>query len=742
MVSTRARHLLTRLRRAASEPVSLVSLITKIGIANCAFFALLLWLLNDPVGALIVSGVGLALTLAPITMRLTGNIGAALNVIALPTFIGVLAQTLRQGGLESPTAYWFLTIPTFLTACQSYRSAFAWLGASIFTVIGLYFAHNTGISFSRNITNDWHLLNALAITGFGVACGLLLVIIEFSRRRAMRHLVRQNLALSSSQRALSRTESLFEQTLNALPDPVALRDTEGRYLLVNQAYASFMTKFTGRSLSHWTGLSIKEMFSSAEVTDITTRDRQVLTSDAPLIREAQFTDLEGGKHWIESYRSKIVLPNGQAAVVSSQRDLTQRHAMEKALQQAAVESQAANRAKSEFLARMSHEIRTPMNGVLGMAELLLHEPTLSAQNRLYVETIQQSGQNLLRVINDILDFSKIEAGKLALEAIEFSLIDCVTQVRDLIQLTAARKNLPLDLVLDPTLPPRVVGDPVRLHQVLLNLLSNAVKFSDKGRISLSVDPVDPPPGSLGKCKLRFTVTDDGIGISPEFQSRLFESFSQADETTTRKYGGSGLGLAIARQLVELMGGALMMESTPGVGSKFWFTIEVPPAAQSSAAAVTPERPVFSATTTNPNSRPARILIAEDNAVNLEIAQTIIRRKGYEVITATNGYEALQALAQHRIDLIFMDCQMPELDGYAASEEIRSRERDQNAIQRVPIIALTANAMSGDRERCILSGMDDYLPKPFTGAQLLAAVEKWLPATSHIHAKSTAQGAPN
>ena len=530
---------------------------------------------------------------------------------------------------------------------------------------------------------------------------------------------------------------------------------------------------------------------------------------------------------------------------------------EEALRLASEAAEAASLAKSSFLARMSHEIRTPMNGVLGMTELLL-ESGLSANQRKYAETVQRSGKNLLAIINDLLDFSKIEAGKLELEKADMDLRQTVEDVVELLAERAHAKGLELACSVPAELTTQVRGDPLRFGQVLTNLLGNAIKFTERGSVVIRVACAAE---SQTQVTLRVEVSDTGVGISPESQSRIFEEFAQADGSTTRKHGGSGLGLAISKQLVEMMGGEIHVESAPGAGSTFWFTAifdkqDEPAVAaytmptgmltgvralvvESSAvnrsillsqmsnwgmanqAAATAEqalgalaqaaergvpydiaiidlgtpgmdglalareirsratgarvrmvmltrrssdlaeargagidvclsKPVRQtslyeclvnlmagqgeeeAARPAPRAAPmaqaaaahARILVVEDNLINQQVALGMLEARGYKVEVAGNGREAVEAHTHSAFDLILMDCDMPEMDGYEATREIRSRERASG--EHVPIVALTANAMAQDREACLAAGMDDHLGKPFSSATLQSMLERWMP----------------
>jgi PAS domain S-box-containing protein len=510
---------------------------------------------------------------------------------------------------------------------------------------------------------------------------------------------------------------------------ISVLDTTGRYTSVNPAYAAAVGYEPAELIGkEWTltvhpnhRRRLEEAYAQMQAEGKAEAEAVGLRKDGTTFYEQIVM--------VAAYNDQKEL-TGQYCFL---KDITQRKGGEDALRKAKEEAEAANRAKSEFLANMSHEIRTPMNGILGMIELL-HHGQLSSQERQYLDMMKTSAQSMLQIIGDILDLSKIEAGKMALENEAFRLRSGLEAAMTVMAMPAQQKGLKFTCEVAPNVPDSLMGDQLRLNQILFNLVGNAVKFTEAGEIQVRVQLESQTDR---RARLRFTVRDTGIGISPEKQRHIFEAFTQADNSTTRRFGGTGLGLAITRELIRLMGGDISLESETGKGSCFHFAVDL------SLASAAAERTYGTDTDLlpQPPQRPLRILLVEDNEINQVLARDLLKLLGHSVTIANDGKEALADVDAADWDLILMDVQMPYMDGLEATQLIRSREQN-GGKARTPIVAMTAYAMSGDRERCLAAGMDDYLSKPIEARQLRKVLKRLVPQGRDTEPPAAADAAPS
>ncbi|MFN7924341.1 MAG: PAS domain S-box protein [Bryobacteraceae bacterium] len=531
--------------------------------------------------------------------------------------------------------------------------------------------------------------------------------------------VRDVTRLHNAEKSLQRTAEDFKTLFDAGPVPAFIECVEeDRILAVNEAAL------------HAYGYT-REEFAVLSLFDIRAPEERP-TLEAYLAEYGEWPRSGIWRHRRKSggifevqVTARQVEYLGNKARLCLARDVTAQRRTERALEEARQKAEQANRAKSEFLATMSHEIRTPMNGILGMTRVLLDSP-LTGEQRACLETVLSSASNLMQLLNDILDASKIEAGKIELENVEFDLRECLEQAIGLLSQSAREKGIALTLSFGAGTPNRIHGDPTRLRQIVLNFVSNAVKFTEQGYVILAVSA---EPTSNNRHLYEISVHDTGIGIAESQIPHLFAPFSQADTSTTRRFGGSGLGLSIARQLASLMGGHVRASSREGEGSTFTALIPLRVSEESAG----PSHSVFPPVSATPVLSGLRVLVVEDNPVNQKVACRLLEKQGCQVDLARNGMEAVEMAAGVRYQLVLMDCQMPGMDGFEATRRIRERE---SAGEHLPIVAMTAYAMKGDRERCLEAGMDDYITKPVQPEALYRIVETWSPGAARKAASGT------
>ncbi|MCP3963754.1 MAG: response regulator [bacterium] len=498
--------------------------------------------------------------------------------------------------------------------------------------------------------------------------------------------------------ALEELDRLYSMALDIL----CVVGTDGYFKRVNPAF----TRTLGYSEEEILARPLFDFVHPEDRQATKERVERLALGEAIVDVENRYRRSDGKYRWL-AWRSIPVPRSGLIYAIG--RDVTEKKQAQEALEE-------ADRARAEFLRNMSHEIRTPMNAIIGLSNLLL-KGELATEERGWAERVQTSADGLLRVIDDILDFSKIEAGKLSIEEVDFSLREALGGVTSLLRPRAESQGVELELEVESAVPDALRGDPTRLRQVLVNLVGNAIKFTEEGSVTVAVAPADSAPEEAAE--IRFAVSDTGIGISEEALARLFDPFTQADSSTSRRFGGTGLGLAISQRIVELQGGEIEVESAPGEGSTFRFALTFP---VSSGPVGTVERTLTVSTMSLARRRRHLVLVAEDDEVNQLVALRSLTDLGFLAEAVANGAEVLEALESRRFDAVLMDCQMPELDGYEATRRIR---RDEGAENHLPVIAMTAHAMKGERQRCLDAGMDDYISKPFTEERLATVLDHWL-----------------
>jgi PAS domain S-box-containing protein len=518
---------------------------------------------------------------------------------------------------------------------------------------------------------------------------------------------------------ISRSREFFRVVLDSMNDAVSIIDVRDfRVIAVNKALLQDLglkeEDAVGRTCY---GLTHHRTEACCPPDDICPLMDTVKTGEHRVEEHVHYTQ-DNRKIYVEVSTSPIRDEEGHVVqVVHVTRNITERKKAQEELTKAKDEAERANRAKSEFLAHMSHEIRTPMNGVIGMTRFLL-DTDLTPEQREYGEIVRRSAESLLKVINDILDYSKIESGKLDMESIVFDVRSVIDETSQILAAKASEKALAFSCRVDPEIPSLLCGDPGRLRQILINLAGNAVKFTKAGSVVIEVGLDGETPTHV---TLRFTIHDTGIGIPADKIDLLFQSFSQLDPSTTRKYGGTGLGLAIAKQLVQIMGGDIGVQSIDGNCSTFWFTALFEKVSKDCTEETAGKGKDPSAIGAYAEGMKLRLLVAEDNLINQKVALRTLEKLGYQADAAANGKMALKAWQTDRYDLILMDVQMPEMDGFEATDIIRRQEMGTG--RHIPIIAITAHAMKGDREKCLAAGMDDYIAKPIHPKALAEAIKR-------------------
>ncbi len=522
-------------------------------------------------------------------------------------------------------------------------------------------------------------------------------------------------------------EAQYRELVATANDLVVTCDADARVTSINEAGQ----RLTGQSVESAIGRPLRELVAAADRARL---DRELATSLAArtgTTLEVAITPLTGAAVTLELDVRPIFRRSRPAGLQAIGRDVTTRKRAEAELAQARDAAEAASRAKSEFMANISHEVRTPLNGIIGMTELVLASP-LGEEPRQYLHLVRSSADSLLHIINDVLDFSKVEAGHLQFEAAPFDLAGRLDSTLQPLGLTARRKGLTFDVRVGDTVPPVVVGDAGRFGQVLVNLVGNAVKFTTEGGVRVDVDQAPSRPGDPASLvRVRASVRDTGIGIPADKHALIFEAFTQADGSTSRRFGGTGLGLSIAARIVKRMGGTLQVSSAPGEGSVFTLVVPFERGSSEDLPALSSDglsRLLGHQDAPPPLARPAqslrplRVLLVEDNPVNQRLAHEILSRRGHRVTVAENGQEALDRLSEATFDIVLMDVQMPEMNGLDATRAIRAGEHTTG--RHVPIVAMTAHAMAGDRERCLAAGMDEYLTKPIRAEALISHVERF------------------
>lgn len=505
---------------------------------------------------------------------------------------------------------------------------------------------------------------------------------------------------------LEKQKEFFLQVINTNPNLIFVKDWDGKYTLANRATAELL----GTTVEDLIDKTDSDFNNNAdEVAIDLAKDREVIKAGTPVKTEAQIRTSTGELRWYHIIKVPLKMTDDSVQALGIAADITERKEAEKELLEAKNTAEQSLKVKEQFLANMSHEIRTPMNAIIGFTDLF-RKTKLDENQKQFIDAIATSGDNLLTIINDILDFSKIESGKLEIETIPFDLKDVVKTTTNLLFPKAKEKGLDFKIHIDNNIPAYLMGDPARLNQIIVNLVGNAVKFTEKGHIGVSADIFEINDENVS---VKFVVHDTGIGIPKDKHQAVFERFTQASGETTRKFGGTGLGLSIVQSLIELQNGEICLESEPEVGSTFTFYITYP------ISKVAPASKNENAIPISKNIK-ANLLLAEDNLMNQKLAKNVLLDFGFEVDIVENGKLAVEKFQSGNYDVILMDMQMPEMDGYEASRIIRHELKSP-----IPIIAMTAHAMTGEKEKCLKLGMNDYISKPFKADDLYNKIVSFL-----------------
>lgn len=668
-------------------------------------------------GGSVLMGLGIAAMhyIGMAAMQVQATLQYDPNLVAFSVAIGICASFIA----------FFLA---FAHSPQSMLTSSVWkLASGVImgtAIAGMHYIAMAAVSFKPTeqlvLQLSYGMDNSLLATGIGIATLVILTLVVLTS------FFDQRLSTETARaEALRQSEERFRSLVQNASDIIAVIAADGTV-----CYTSLSVKnILGYEPDDWLGKKVFELIHPDDLAMAESLLTKALDFSATNIT-AEFCLQRADASWrdFEVVVNNLLAEPSVAGIVTTCRDITERKRAEEELQKAKESAEAANRAKSEFLATMSHEIRTPLNAVIGMTNLLLNTE-LKPDQRGFVQTIRHSSDALLTIINDILDFSKIESGKLDLEQQPFDLQACVEVSVSLVASKAAEKGLKLGYSIAPPTPNMLVGDAARLSQILVNLLSNAVKFTEAGEVTVSVTAQVRGEGDKGDYEICFAVSDTGIGIPQERIEHLFESFNQVDSSISREYGGTGLGLAICKKLTEIMGGHIWVESTQGKGSTFYFTL----VAQSSPIQLdTPKMESRQPIPQIAEQLPLRILLAEDNRVNQQVALLILEQLGYRADAVGNGLEVLQSLRRQHYDVVLMDLQMPEMDGLTATRQIyqewSNKEAGGTTAPRPRIIAMTAYATDDICKQCMEAGMDDYISKPFEIEKLVQALSQCQPNT--------------